>query len=49
MRRHLIKVGNRYVQLLNEGKPEDCTMDTGTMLALAVIYVVFAVLAFVAP
>jgi hypothetical protein len=49
MKSHLIKCGKQFAELLEEGKPEECTMDTGSMLALAAMLVVFLILAAVAP
>lgn len=49
MRNHIIKIRKQFAELLDEGKPEGCTMDTRAMLALAAMLVVFAVLAAVAP
>ena len=49
MKKHLIKIGNQFAELMEEGKPEGCTMDTKSMLALAAMLVVFAILAAVAP
>jgi hypothetical protein len=49
MKSHIVKVGKQFAELLEEGKPEECTMDTGSMLALAAMLVVFLILAAVAP
>jgi hypothetical protein len=49
MKSHIVKVGKQFAELLDEGKPEGCTMDTKSMLALAAMLVVFLILAAVAP
>lgn len=49
MKKYLIKVGQQFTEIIEEGKPEDCTMDAKSMLALAAMLVVFAILAAVTP
>jgi hypothetical protein len=49
MKSHLVKCGRQFVELLDEGKPEETTMDTKSMLALAAMLVVFLIIAAVAP
>lgn len=49
MKKYLIKIGCQFYEIIEDGKPEGCTMDTKSMLALAALLVVFLIIAAVAP
>lgn len=49
MKTHIMKVGKQFAELLDEGKPEGSTMDTGSMIALALVLVMFLIIALVTP
>lgn len=49
MKKYLIKVGQQFTEIMDEGKPEGSTMDTGSMIALALVLVMFLIIALVTP